>query len=88
MKHTGIVRKVDELGRVVIPKELREVMMLEHGDMLEFIFVDGKISINKYQPGCTFCGGYKGIKEYKGKFICINCVETIRSLNFLSYIDS
>jgi AbrB family transcriptional regulator, transcriptional pleiotropic regulator of transition state genes len=73
MKATGIVRKVDELGRVVIPKELRRTMDIQEGDPLE-IFVDGQnIMLRKYQPACHFCGGTEGAEHFKGKLVCANC---------------
>jgi len=73
MKSTGVVRKVDELGRVVIPMELRRTMGIEEKDSLE-IFTDGeKIVFKKYQPGCIFCGNAEGISNYMGKYICKTC---------------
>lgn len=75
MKSTGIVRKVDELGRVVIPKELRRTMGIGMKDSLE-IFVDGdKIILRKYEPACVFCGSDDGVKVLKGKNVCKNCVQ-------------
>lgn len=77
MKATGIVRKVDNLGRVVLPKELRKTLALKEGDPLE-IFTDGEaIILKSYKPGCIFCGeadggawrneAIKNIKEYLAK---------------------
>jgi len=70
MKSTGIVRKVDELGRVVLPMELRRTMDIGEKDALE-IFVDGNsIVLKKYEPACIFCGDAKDVSSYKGKNIC------------------
>lgn len=81
MKSTGIVRKVDELGRVVIPIELRRTMQIEEKDALE-IYVDGeKIILKKYQPACIFCGSADGIRNFKEKNICRHCLETIRQVS-------
>jgi transcriptional pleiotropic regulator of transition state genes len=78
MKSTGIVRKIDELGRVVLPKELRNTMNLPEGTPME-IFTEGDtIVLKKYQPGCVFCGGMDSMKEFGGQHICGKCVETIR----------
>ena len=75
MKSTGIVRKVDELGRIVLPIELRRTLDIEERDALE-IFVDGdNIILHKYHPACIFCGGTKGIVSYKGKNVCPECVK-------------
>jgi len=78
MKSTGIVRKVDELGRIVIPKELRKTFNIGEKDALE-IFVDGnKIILKKYEPACIFCGQTKDNINYKGKNICPACVEQLK----------
>ncbi len=78
MKSTGIVRRVDELGRVVIPKELRTNLGIAERDALE-IYVDGEqIILKKYEPDCIFCGDARDIINYKGKNICKNCLEDIR----------
>ena len=73
MKSTGIVRKVDELGRIVLPIELRRTLGIEEKDRIE-IFVDGEsIILRKYQPACIFCDNAKDIINYKGKNICPDC---------------
>lgn len=80
MKATGIVRKVDELGRVVIPKELRKTFYITEGDPLE-IYVDGdQIILKKYEPTCIFCGEGKDIKSFDGKNICPSCIKKIGKL--------
>lgn len=74
MKSTGIVRKVDELGRIVLPIELRRTLDIEVKDALE-IYVDGaQIILKKYEPACIFCGNAKDIVNYKGKNICHECL--------------
>ena len=79
MKSTGIVRKVDELGRVVIPIELRRTLDIEIKDPIE-IFVEGdSIILKKYQPSCIFCNSMSGIVYYRGKNICENCIDEISS---------
>ena len=80
MKSTGIIRKVDELGRVVIPKEIRENLEILEKDPVE-IFVDGnKVIIKKYNPTCCFCGGTKELSSYKEKLVCKNCISKIASV--------
>ena len=67
MKATGVVRRVDELGRVVLPCELRKVMNINDRDSLE-VFVDGgKIVLKKYEPACTFTGSAYNLIEYHGR---------------------
>ena len=75
MKSTGIVRKVDELGRVVIPIELRRTFDIEEKDALE-IYVDrDTIILKKYEPACIFCGEYKNVISFKNKLVCRGCIE-------------
>ena len=77
MKSTGIVRKVDELGRIVLPIELRRTLGIEEKDRIE-IFVDGEsIILRKYQPACVFCDNAKDIINYKGKNICPDCIRAM-----------
>lgn len=78
MKATGVVRKVDELGRIVLPIELRRTMRIEEKDPIE-IFVDSAtIILKKYEPSCIFCGEARDITEYKGKNICTECMEALK----------
>ena len=77
MKSTGIVRKVDELGRIVLPIELRRTMNIEVKDALE-IYVDGdQIVLKKYEPSCIFCSNAKDIIHYKGKNVCSACAHEL-----------
>lgn len=79
MKSTGIIRKVDELGRVVLPIELRNKFNIQEKDPLE-IYVDGSsIILKKYEPNCIFCGSTKDLIEYKDKLICQKCATEIKS---------
>jgi transcriptional pleiotropic regulator of transition state genes len=78
MKSTGIVRKVDELGRVVLPIELRRTLDIAEKDALE-IYVDGAtIILKKYEPACIFCGNAKDVTVYKGKNICPDCMRELK----------
>ncbi len=73
MRSTGVVRKLDELGRIVLPMELRRTMGIEKGDGLE-IFVDGEyILLRKYAPGCVFCGEAEDLVAFYGKMVCGKC---------------
>lgn len=77
MKSTGIVRKVDELGRIVLPIELRRTLDIAEKDALE-IYVDGNsVVLKKYQPACVFCGDAREIKPFHGKNICANCLREL-----------
>lgn len=77
MKSTGIVRKVDELGRIVLPIELRRTLDIAEKDALE-IYVDGNnVVLRKYQPACVFCGDAREVKAFHGKNICANCMQEL-----------
>ena len=88
MKSTGIVRKVDELGRIVLPIELRRTMGIEVKDALE-IYVDGDhIVLKKYEPSCVFCGNAKDIIHFKGKNVCSDCAHALGKSVFLFFTAS
>ena len=79
MKSTGIVRKVDELGRIVLPSEMRRTLDIAEKDALE-IYVDGEsIILRKYQPTCIFCDNARGVISFKGKNVCPDCLAKLKS---------
>ncbi|HAK42145.1 MAG TPA: AbrB family transcriptional regulator [Clostridium sp.] len=78
MKSTGVVRKVDELGRIVIPVELRRTLNIDVKDALE-IYVDGdQVILKKYEPACIFCGDARDVINYKSKNICQKCLAELK----------
>ena len=78
MKSTGIVRKVDELGRIVIPIELRRTLDIDIKDAVE-IYVNGdEIVLKKFQSSCVFCGSNQDVQIFHDKYICKHCIEEIR----------
>jgi transcriptional pleiotropic regulator of transition state genes len=77
MKSTGIVRRVDELGRIVIPIELRRTLDIEIKDALEIYVDKDQIILKKYEPACIFCGNARDITNYKGKNICNECLDEL-----------
>ncbi len=80
MKSTGIVRRVDELGRVVIPIEIRNSLGIQSGDGLE-IFVEGdKVILMRAADKCAVCGGETGLVEFGSKFLCIDCIQKIKNV--------
>ncbi len=80
MKATGIVRKVDELGRIVLPIELRRTLNIEIKDPIE-IYVDGDyILLKKYEPACVFCGNAKDVQRIHDKNVCSNCIKELKTL--------
>jgi transcriptional pleiotropic regulator of transition state genes len=77
MKSTGVVRRVDELGRIVIPIELRRTLNIEEGDGLEIYTEGEQIILKKYEPCCIFCGEAKEVINFKGKNICKICLKEL-----------
>lgn len=78
MKNTGIARKVDELGRIVLPIELRKQLgITEKADSLEIYLEDGRIILEKVEATCLFCGSKDELIEYKGKKVCKHCAAEI-----------
>ena len=77
MKATGMVRTVDEVGRLVIPKELRRLLGLKEGkDSFEIFIDDNKnVILRKYNPGCIVCGILENLKDVNGIKLCKNCIE-------------
>ena len=81
MKSTGIVRKVDELGRIVLPIEMRRTLDIAERDALE-IYVDGaSVILKKYAPSCVFCDSVDGIVLFHGKNLCPDCIREIKNLS-------
>lgn len=80
MKATGIIRRVDDLGRIVLPKELRQTLGIGEKDPME-IYTDGKgIILRKYAPGCAFCGSVNGIRYIHGTLVCNICANNMQML--------
>lgn len=80
MKSTGIVRKVDELGRIVLPVELRRTLDIAERDELEIYLDDDKVVLKKYEPSCIFCGSSCGLVTYHGRNICMECIENMSNI--------
>ena len=81
MKSTGIIRNVDELGRIVIPKEIRTTLDIQSSDPVE-IFTEGDhVILTKYYPACIFCGSTENVGVYKNKKICAACLEDLKKQN-------
>ena len=77
MKSIGIVRKIDAVGRIVLPIELRKTMNITDDSSLEIFVDDDKIVLKKYQPACIFCNEDDNVVLYKGKNICKNCIDAL-----------
>ena len=80
MKSTGVVRKVDELGRIVLPKPLREIMDIQEKDPLEIFTDNNRIILQKYHPACEFCSNADNVVYFGEKRICRECIDKIKTL--------
>ena len=80
MKSTGIVRNIDELGRVVVPKEYRKMLGIANTDPVEICLEGERIILTKYHPVCHFCGSANNLVEYKEKKICQDCIREVAEL--------
>ena len=80
MKSTGIVRNIDELGRIVVPKELRKKLGIANTDPVEIYDEDNKIILTKYVSVCHFCGSSEELTEYKDKNICARCISELKGI--------
>ena len=78
MKTTGIVRNIDELGRIVIPKETRKHLDIKTNDPLEISTIEDTIVIQKYVKGCTLCGSSDDVMEFHDKKLCGKCIAEIK----------
>ena len=77
MKSTGVIRKIDELGRIVIPKEVRKKLGINIKDPMEIYADSNSITLRKVEDKCTFCGSTKDLIEFKGKLICKKCFDEL-----------
>ncbi|MCD3234295.1 AbrB/MazE/SpoVT family DNA-binding domain-containing protein [Clostridium botulinum D/C] len=79
MKSTGVVRKVDQLGRIVLPIELRRTLDIAENETSLEIYVEGEqIILSKYEPACIFCGDARDVVNYKGRNICKKCLGELK----------
>lgn len=76
----GVARKVDQLGRVVLPVEMRKAMRIEVGDLVMMSADGNHIRLEKVEQRCIFCGGNDGLREYEDKLVCSPCVERVSAL--------
>lgn len=79
MKSTGMVRKIDELGRIVLPIEIRKTLDIQQKDALEMFIDEDKIVLQKYQPSCIFCKQVNDIVYFNGKRVCTACIEKMKN---------
>ena len=80
MKMSAIVRKVDELGRVVLPIELRRALDISEKDELEIYLDEDRLVLKKYETSCVFCKGRNGLVTHRGRAVCADCIQMLNDL--------
>lgn len=80
MKSTGVVRKIDELGRIVLPSELRKVFGIHEGDELEISVEEDRVILQKRQDVCVFCSAESPKVQYRDRRVCDNCAQELGQL--------
>ena len=80
MKSTGVVRRIDELGRIVLPIEIRRSLDINVKDPVEIFIDNERIILQKYSPSCIFCGEADDIVTYKDKKICKSCLAEMKNI--------
>lgn len=85
MKSTGITRKVDGIGRIVIPREAMRNLAINKGDSLEFFIEDNALYLKKYCPGCVFCGSMDNLTSFKNVQVCKECMDDLKSKHFSNF---
>ena len=80
VSNTGIVRKIDELGRVTLPIEIRRMLDIEEKDPIEIFIEDSALLLKKHSASCVFCGSSSDVVSFGGKYICGNCVAAIKNI--------
>ncbi|MBQ6720445.1 MAG: AbrB/MazE/SpoVT family DNA-binding domain-containing protein [Oscillospiraceae bacterium] len=80
MKSTGIIRKVDDLGRIVLPIEMRRTLDIAERDELEIYMENDRVVLRKYEPACIFCASAKRLVTFHERNICRDCVKKLAEL--------
>ena len=80
MKSLGVVRKIDDLGRIVLPMELRKTMDIKEGDALEIFTENERIILKKYLPTCIYCQSSERLTQFHGYNICPSCINELKKL--------
>ena len=80
MKATGIIRKIDHLGRIVIPKEICRTLQIEPGTPLDISLEGKRIIVSRYEESCVFCDGDEGLTRYCDRLVCAKCREKLSAL--------
>jgi transcriptional pleiotropic regulator of transition state genes len=80
MKTSGVIRRIDHLGRIVVPKSMCKALRIEENDQLDITMEGDRIVIRKIWDGCVFCGKTEGLVIYNGRKVCADCVEDLKAM--------
>ena len=79
MKSTGVVRRIDDLGRIVLPIEIRKNLNIGNRDAVEIFIDEDKVILKKYEPACIFCDNADDVILYRNKLVCRECVDKLQN---------
>lgn len=79
MRAVGMTRKVDQLGRIVLPAEMRRMLRIEDGDLVEISVEDDHLALTKVEDRCIFCGAGNELTDFREKRVCAACVQALRT---------
>jgi transcriptional pleiotropic regulator of transition state genes len=79
VRSVGTARRIDQLGRVVVPAELRKILGIRKGDLLDIHIEDGRLTLLKIEPECAICGSADNLRELHDKHVCTGCVRELRT---------
>jgi transcriptional pleiotropic regulator of transition state genes len=77
VKSIGVVRRLDMLGRIVLPKDLRRTMSIGSNAPMEILVHEDSIILKKYEPECIFCGNAENVQDFRGKKVCTDCARDL-----------
>lgn len=78
VRATGVSRKVDDLGRIVLPAELRRSFDIREGDHVEIGVEEDRIVLSKQRNVCTFCSSAEGLRPYRDHQVCATCLSELK----------
>lgn len=81
MKYMENVCPIDNIGRVVLPESIRDMFKIENDTPLEMYFEEGKVVLKKYDPSCVFCQEISDVIDFRGKMICVACIDDLRRIS-------
>jgi AbrB family transcriptional regulator, transcriptional pleiotropic regulator of transition state genes len=77
VRSVGTARRIDQLGRVVVPAELRKILGIHKGDLLDIHVEEGRLVLLKIEPECVICGRVDNLRQLHAKHVCKDCASEL-----------